>query len=305
MTGPEDTDWDPGAPEGDEDREVADELRVLLQLAAPHLPAPEDRMERVLARAARTRRRRRRAALAGGLAVGLTAAALAAAPALAPGPGGTALGPAASGPALGAVPPGARPSSVPPSAAPGAGSTGARTVRFTVLDDVAVDVPGGWYDLTVLPGVGQLDPVGYLASQRLAGGTGCPTRDGRQESVCLTAGTLLDDGVLVTLRLIRDPNAVGKYLGEVGTMQNMARDKDCEARGGTLQLFGSRAMLLNGRPEVVQLTACASRPTDETLTALSKLAASLRPAATAPDGSTVPTASVVPGGPRSPLAPTP
>ncbi|MEU6239474.1 hypothetical protein ABZ885_41770, partial [Kitasatospora sp. NPDC047058] len=48
------------------DTEVERELRVLLHRAAPHLPAPDDRMDRIRERADRARRRRRAAALAAG-----------------------------------------------------------------------------------------------------------------------------------------------------------------------------------------------------------------------------------------------
>ncbi|MER7701328.1 hypothetical protein ABTX81_00300 [Kitasatospora sp. NPDC097605] len=285
MTEPEFTARDARAREADgdrevaEDREVADELRVLLQLAAPHLAAPEDRMERVLARAARTRRRRRRAALAGGLAIGLTAAALAAAPALAPGPGGgTALHPAASGPVIGAAPPAGGSPSPSPAPVPEGGADDTRTVRFSTLDDLVVDAPGGWFDLTAPPGPGQPDPVGYLASQRISLSAGCPKRDAGPDAVCLTSGTLLDDGALVSLRLIRDQNDLGKYPGEAERLQAMPPEKECSVRGGTQQMRGHRTLLLGGQEEIIQLTGCLRLPSKATLMALETTIASIRPA---------------------------
>ncbi|MFF2950085.1 hypothetical protein ACFVVU_01840 [Kitasatospora sp. NPDC057965] len=287
MTDPEFTAAGAGDQETAEDREVADELRVLLQLAAPQLPSPEDRLERVLARVLRTRRRRRRAALAGGLAVGLTVAVLAAAPALAPGPPATALGPAVSAP-----PSGASPSASPDS---GSGAADQRTVRFGVLDDIAVDVPEGWYDLTVLPAPDHPAPVGYLASQQLSDEPGCPIRAGLQESVCVAAGGLSDDGVVLALRLVRDPGAVGKYEGEE-LLHSASNDKECMAMGGTQQVLGFRRLVLGGRPEVVQLTGCLRRPSKETLTTLDRMAASIRPAGQASDGPLTPATPLTPSG---------
>ncbi|MFB7469783.1 hypothetical protein [Kitasatospora sp. NPDC056184] len=276
MTEPEFTASDARDHESAEDREVANELRVLLQLAAPQLPAPEDRMERVLARVIRTRRRRRRAALAGGLGIGLTAAVLAAAPALAPGPPATVLGPAASGPAATASP-GASPSPLPED-----GAVDGRTVRFPLLDDLTVDVPEGWYSLTAQPSAEQAVPTAYLASQQISGAAGCPIRDGHQDPVCVSSGMLLDDGILITLRLIRDQAAVGKYRDDADPTTNPQATKECSFRGGVEQLTRHRTVMLGGRPEVVQLTACMRRPSDGTLEALAWTLSSLRPAGTAP-----------------------
>ncbi|MFF2658282.1 hypothetical protein ACFVUH_13045 [Kitasatospora sp. NPDC058032] len=283
MTDPEFTAADAGERETAEDREVADELRVLLQLAAPQLPSPEDRMQRVLARVLRTRRRRRRAALAGGLAVGLTAAVLAAAPALAPGPPATALGPAASGP----------PADASPSASPESGAADQRTVRFRGLDDIAVDVPEGWYDLTVLPAPNHQEPVGYLASQQLSDESACPTRVGLQDSVCVSAGGLSNGGVVLALRLVRDPGAVGKYGGEE-LLRPALNDEDCGVMGGTQRVIGFRKLVLGGRPEVVQLTGCLRRPSKETLATLDTMVASVRPAGQASDGPLTPSALAAP-----------
>ncbi|MFE6870416.1 hypothetical protein ACFVFS_28170 [Kitasatospora sp. NPDC057692] len=282
MTEPESTAPDARDQETVEDREVANELRVLLQLAAPHLPTPEDRMERVLARVIRTRRRRRRAALAGGLGIGLTAAVLAAAPALAPGPPGTALGPAASGPAVTASP------SASPSAVPDDGSADTTTVTFPLLDDLAVDVPDSWYSLTAQPGAEQPDPTVYLASQQISGAAGCPIRDGRQDPVCISSGMLLDDGVLITLRLIRDQAAVTKFQGEAEPTATPQATKECSLRGGVEQLTRHRPLVLDGRLELVQLTACMRRPSSETLKAVAWTLTSLRPAGTAPDRAAAP-----------------
>ncbi|MFF8774417.1 hypothetical protein [Kitasatospora sp. NPDC015120] len=275
-----------GAPdrEAPGDREVADELRVLLQLAAPHLSAPEDRMERVLARAARTRRRRRRAALAGGLAVGLTAAVLAAAPALAPGPGGPALRPAASGPAGDAVPSGG----ASPSTPPGAGAGDGPTVRFTLLDDIAVDVPFGWYGLTALAGSEQSEPLGYLSSQQLAGAADCPRPDNLQSPVCIVSGLLPDDGVVIALRVIPEQSGAEKLLGRPPVLEAAPTDKDCVLRGGTQQLRGFRAVLVSGRAEMIQLTACLRAPSSGTLLALNRTVTSIRAGEKAPSASPVP-----------------
>ncbi|MFC5661591.1 hypothetical protein ACFP3U_01195 [Kitasatospora misakiensis] len=319
--------WDPEAAlnrAADEDREVADELRVLLQLAAPHLPAPEDRMERVLARAARTRRYRRRAALAAGLAVGLTAAVLAAAPALAPGPTGIVLSPAASGPALGAIPPAGSPTASPagspgasadmpagtptatptamlpntspavparptPEGAPGVeaggdgsadtaedGSYPVRPTRFTPLDGVIIDVPDAWYDRTLLAAPGWPESVGSVASQPLAREPDCPIRDGRQAPLCPASGVLADDGVFVSIRLIRDNEVVTKAIGQSVLLQDTTIDRECSAQGGTRQLRAQQVIIPTGQAEVVDLSACTRRPSKETLAMLERFAASVR-----------------------------
>ncbi|MFF7592691.1 hypothetical protein ACFZCK_34955 [Kitasatospora purpeofusca] len=295
-----------------DDHEVADELRVLLQLAAPHLSAPADRMERVLARATLARRRRRRAALAAGLAVGLTAAVLAAAPALAPGPTGTVLGPAASGPALGAIPPAGAPSSAAAgspeasaSASPGPGSGDPRTpspsdspsvgadggptqdptgeaagpirpTRFTPLDGVVLDVPDAWSDLTLLATAGRPESVGYLASQPLAREPGCPIRNGVQPPVCLAAGGLLDNSVIVSFRLVRDEKLATEAAGRSVLLRDIEVDKDCAVHGGTRQLVAQQVVIPNGQAEVVELSACLRRPSQETLSTLYRVTASVR-----------------------------
>ncbi|MFB8238660.1 hypothetical protein ACFC58_19110 [Kitasatospora purpeofusca] len=291
-----------------DDHEVADELRVLLQLAAPHLSAPADRMERVLARAALARRRRRRAALAAGLAVGLTAAVLAAAPALAPGPTATVIGPAASGPALGSVPPAGSPAGTPtgtpstsPEAAPGgaeAGVTGGqpgeptatpsgeptddgvlpppRPTRFTALDGVIVDVPDSWSDLTLLATAGRPDSVGYLASQPLAREPGCQIRNGVQPAVCLAAGGLIDNTAIVSVRVVRDEKAATEAAKQSVLLQDIEVTMECLSQGGTRQLVAQQVIIPNGRAEVVELSACLRRPTQATLSTLHRVASSVR-----------------------------
>ncbi|MFD8696938.1 hypothetical protein [Kitasatospora purpeofusca] len=287
-----------------DDHEVADELRVLLQLAAPHLSAPANRMERVLARAALARRRRRRAALAAGLAVGLTAAVLAAAPALAPGPTGTVLSPAASGPALGAVPPAGSPeasASVSPGPGPGdprnpspsdSPSVGAdggsteyptgdafgpiRPTRFTLLDGVVLDLPEAWSDLTLLATAGRPEPVGYIASQPMAREPGCPIRNGVQQPVCLASGGLLDNSMIVSFRLVRDEKLATEAAGRSVLLQDVVVDKDCAIHGGTRQLVAQQVVIPNGQAEVVELSACLRRPTQQTLSTLYRVAASVR-----------------------------
>ncbi|MGY0459692.1 hypothetical protein ACW14Y_05485 [Kitasatospora sp. cg17-2] len=291
-----------------DDHEVADELRVLLQLAAPHLSAPADRMERVLARAALARRRRRRTALAAGLAVGLTAAVLAAAPALAPGPTGTVLTPAASGPALGAMPPAGAPAGSPeasasaspdpgwgdprtasPSGSPSVGADGGSTddptgdavgpirpTRFTPLDGVIVDVPNTWSDLTLLGTAGRPEPVGYLASQPLSREPGCPIRNGVRPPVCLAAGGLLDNSVIVSLRLVRDEKLAAEAASRPALLQDVEVDKECGVHGGTRQLVAQQVVIPNGQAEVVELSACLRRPTQETMSALYRITSSVR-----------------------------
>ncbi|MFJ4672617.1 hypothetical protein [Kitasatospora purpeofusca] len=302
-----------------DDHEVADELRVLLQLAAPHLSAPADRMERVLARAALARRRRRRAALAAGLAVGLTAAVLAAAPALAPGPTGTVLGPAASGPALGAIPPAGAPSGAPagspeasasvspgpgpsdprtpsPSDSPSVGADGGSTedptgdafgpirpTRFTLLDGVVLDVPDAWSDLTLLATAERPEPVGYIASQPLAREPGCPIRNGVQQPMCLAAGGLLDNSVIVSFRLVRDEKLATEAAGRSVLLRDIEVDKDCAVHGGTRQLVAQQVVIPNGQAEVVELSACLRRPSQQTLSTLYRVSASVRLFGTATD----------------------
>ncbi|MFJ8431599.1 hypothetical protein ACIQ9P_09875 [Kitasatospora sp. NPDC094019] len=286
-----------------DDHEVADELRVLLQLAAPHLPAPADRMDRVLARAALARRRRRRTALAAGLAVGLTAAVLAAAPALAPGPASTGLGPAASGPTLGAIPPAgspaaavpetsaaapSEPSSTAPTASPssnasaavgdptGDGSFPVRATRFTVLDGVIVDVPDSWFDLTLAPAAGQSDGAGYVSSQALTREPGCQIREGKQDPVCLAAGGLLDDSVLVSVRVVRGEKAVSEAVGRSVLVRETGVDKECATQGGSRQLTAQQVIVPNGQPEVIDLSVCLRHPTQDTLAAVDRFATSVR-----------------------------
>ncbi|KOV36032.1 hypothetical protein ADK60_07630 [Streptomyces sp. XY431] len=295
-----------------DDHEVADELRVLLQLAAPHLSAPADRMERVLARAALARRRRRRAALAAGLAVGLTAAVLAAAPALAPGPTGTVLGPAASGPALGAIPPAGAPTGAPAgspeasaSASPGPGSSAPRSpspadspsvgadggatedptgdaagplrpTRFTPLDGVILDLPNTWFDLTLLATAGRPESVGYIASQPLAREPGCQIRNGAQPPVCLAAGGLLDNSAIVSVRVVRDEKLATEAASRSVLLRDAEVDKDCATHGGTRQLVAQQVVIPNGQPEVVELSACLRRPSQETLSTVYRLTASVR-----------------------------
>ncbi|MFE7563027.1 hypothetical protein [Kitasatospora sp. NPDC057500] len=269
MTGSEFAARDPRAGEGAdedtgltaEDREVADELRVLLQLAAPHLSAPEDRMERVLGRVARTRRRRRRAALAGGLAIGLTSAVLVAAPALAPGPPDTALSPAAPGPASSGPTVG--------------GSAGVKTVRFSGMADLVVDVPADWYDLTKRPAAGSGDPVGYLSSQRIAVPAACPGRTGLP--VCIASGALDVDGVLISIRMVREQDVPGGEPGEAGALASIPPDEECTAWGGTQQNRGYRPYSPNRGNAVVELTACLRGPSAATLTTVEKTFASVRP----------------------------
>ncbi|MFD0273194.1 hypothetical protein ACFVHB_04660 [Kitasatospora sp. NPDC127111] len=292
------------------DAEVERELRVLLDRAAPDLPAPADRMERIRERADRARRRRRTAALAAGLTTGLVAAALAAAPALAPG-ASVALHPASAGPgtastgATGA--PGTRPS---PSAGGNAGTgpgaaenTGAgtaggaeagptpsvapsdspaptiidRPLRFPDLGGVMIDVPAGWTGLAAMTGKPS-SATGYLASQPLYAKASCTPR---QES-CEPVDKLVEGGTLITLTAASDRPQAEKIYGFDGPAVAIEVDKTCHGRGGTAQLVGHRAVILDYGMDVVELSACLNRPSDAALRQVQKLLDSLRNTGTAP-----------------------
>lgn len=219
--------------------EDEDELRILLQLAAPHLAAPDDRMDRIRERAARTRRRRRTAALAAGLATGLTAAVLAAAPALAPSPSGTALAPGSAGPAA----PGGAPSNASPSPTPDR-TTGSETggpVRFPDLGGVIVDIPPDWYRLSV-PGTNRRDGTaafGYAAGQPIVPEAGCPIRNGTRDRFCLASGSLEDGGALVGLTLVRDPALAGKQAGQAIDLTEAPLEKSCLVQGAPVRSAGT------------------------------------------------------------------
>ncbi|MFB6891489.1 hypothetical protein ACFCX4_19535 [Kitasatospora sp. NPDC056327] len=262
--------WEDGSTD---DHEVEEELRTLLQLAAPYLPAPADRMERVFAIAARARRRRRRAALAAGLAVGLTAAVLAAAPALAPAPQGTVLRPAVSGPAL-AVPPD-DPGKARPSASPtvpsGSGSTAARSVVFPQVSGLVADLPEGWSDLT-----GPADGMrtrGFVSPQPLTQGPDCPT-----ELACPATGTLAEGNLILSFRFTGQAPLPGDAATapEVPRFQEIGVDPACRMARGTRQLQAIWFLPADTQKRILVVSVCMRAPTERTFATLEDTAASLR-----------------------------
>ncbi|WP_406208950.1 hypothetical protein OH807_37840 [Kitasatospora sp. NBC_01560] len=287
-------------PEPAEDTEVERELRILLHRDTPHLSAPADRMDRIIARADRTRRRRRTAALAAGLTTGLVAAALAAAPALAPGPanialrpataapplpggtggtGGTAGGPAANAPGSGSdAEPGTGPASgtsagSAPTATPSMPSASGAAMyplRFPDLGGLVVDLPAGWSAMSVPSGKPQIG-YGYLANRSVGAS---PCSDARGD--CDPLGHLADGAVLVTMTLIGDRVQVEKLSGSTAPAVDTVIDKPCGVRGGTRQLVGHRSIGLSGPSVLVELTACLNKPAPQTVLQVQSLLDSLR-----------------------------
>ncbi|MGW2373345.1 hypothetical protein [Kitasatospora sp. NPDC001683] len=233
-----------------------EELRVLLRRAVPALAAPQDRLERVLARADRNRRRRRAAGLGLGLAGGLVAAALAAAPATAPGPErGPAGQPTASAPTTGT-----------PSGTP---AEPVELVHFPGADGLTATRPPGWYFQPV-----SSDPrrtIGYLANRQFNAKAPCPASVGP----CVPIAPLTTDRVLLTLRLIDLPDAAGQTDGETTSMTDIVVDKDCSGYGGNRELVGHRSIVLE-KTMTVELTACAREPSDQTLRQVQQVLDSLR-----------------------------
>ncbi|MCG6493847.1 hypothetical protein [Kitasatospora sp. A2-31] len=284
-----------GPDDGRSDAEVESELRILLQRAAPDLPAPADRMERIRERAARSRSRRRAAALAAGLTTGLAAAALAAAPALAPGHSQTALPtpartPAAVGGLGTAAGPGAATSAPPvPSLSPsptpartpgrgadpdeGAGGTGTapagtpppsgtsgsffpeRAIRFPELDSLVISLPPGWAAM-YRPAAKPLGGVGYLADQPLEPGVYCAG----QGATCAPLAALADGGSLVTVTLVTEWTEAQKVLRTALPPADTQLDKTCALRGGTRELVGHRTIEVDDAVTVVRLSACLNQP---------------------------------------------
>lgn len=245
---------------------VEEELRVLLRRAAPELPTPADRLERVLERADRTRRRRRTAALVGGLACGLTAAVLAAAPAIAPGPGRTG---AAIAPAAAPVTTSPAPSATPePTDSPAPGS---RPIAFPDLGGVVLDLPDGWYALATSEstGSGARTPIGQLADEPLTPRYLCPSD---QQATCPPLILLPDGGALLTLGLDYDTGAPA-VTGRPATMTEQPLDKVCRIRGGTHTFVGERGGLTKGD---VRLEACLNNPSSRTLDLVQRILDSLR-----------------------------
>ncbi|MBV6700511.1 hypothetical protein [Kitasatospora aureofaciens] len=233
--------------------EEEQELRVLLRQAAPHLAAPDDRMDRIRARAARTRRRRRAAGLGAGLTTGLLAAALAAAPAIAPSPSGPgALGAAGTG-ARTPVPNTALPSPGPePSDA--IGPLGP-SITFRLFPELVVNVPKGWF--TQEDGAdGPQRGIGTLANQPLADPSTCPSG----QIPCLPVGQLRNAGAVVSFRLLDDPARIDKYTGQNGPAATAAVSKDCGTHGGTRALLGYRTIASGPKPQVIELSACLREP---------------------------------------------
>ncbi|MER7671634.1 hypothetical protein ABTY61_24690 [Kitasatospora sp. NPDC096128] len=234
-----------------------DELRVLLQEAVPALGAPDDRMERVFARAARTRRRRRNAGLGAGLTGGLVAAALAAAPAIAPAPAPEQR--AAGQPGVTAA----------PSPSPSPTETGG-PIRFPGVDGLTATLPPGWYAAPV-----DGDPhraVGYLANQPFDPMAPCP----KSASPCARpAAPTAPDRVLLTLRLVSAPDPGGQPDGATIGMADTAVDKDCAGRNGDRELVGRRSLELKG-PVLLELTACTREASEPTLRQVQQVLESIR-----------------------------
>ncbi|WP_395297856.1 hypothetical protein ACF9IK_33685 [Kitasatospora hibisci] len=298
---------------GDErsDAEVESELRVLLQRAAPDLPAPADRMERIRERAARSRSRRRAAALAAGLTTGLVAAALAAAPALAPGrsqtaqhpsartpaavgPPGTAAGPGAatSAPPHPALSPSPTPAKIPGSNADPAGGSGRtdaapddtgptvgrpgtssdeRSIRFPDLNSVVISLPPGWASM-YQPSTRPLSGVGYAADQMLEPGVYC---DGTGAN-CSPLAALTDGGTLVSITLVTGWAEAGKVVGTVLPPADTQVDKACALRGGTRELVGHRTIEVDDAVTVVRLSACLNQPSTKAVQVVADMLDSVR-----------------------------
>lgn len=234
-----------------------DELRVLLHEAVPALAAPDDRMERVFARAARTRRRRRNAGLGVGLTGGLVAAALAAAPAIAPAPAPEQR--AAAQPTVTAAP------STPPSAT-GTGGP----IRFPDVDGLTATLPQGWFALPVSGAPHQA--IGYLANRPFDPKAPC---SGSATPCGTPAAPVAPDRVLLTLRLVNAPDAGGRPNGATIGMADTPVGKDCADRNGDRELVGQRSLDLNG-PVLVELTACAREVSEPTLRQVQQVLESIR-----------------------------
>ncbi|MGW6916093.1 hypothetical protein ACWGB8_20085 [Kitasatospora sp. NPDC054939] len=270
-----------------DDGGLEQELRVLLHRAAPELPAPDDRMDRVLARADRTRRRRRTAALTGGLTAGLAAAVLASAPATAPGPPPGALR------SVPAAAPSATETAVPP--------TPTRSIRFPDLN-LTVAVPVDWYR-TLRAGWDDSRTTLYLASQPLSDKAACsPPLDALCASAAPLAesgaGPLAEDGVLVSVRV--DP---GRIIGDTpaplrpGVMTELPVDKSCALHRGTRFLRGERTDLPVKAP--VRVEACLNDPSPATVAQVQALLDSLLPASEPEVATPSPTDPTGPGAPSS------
>ncbi|MFE4519360.1 hypothetical protein ACFRMQ_34860 [Kitasatospora sp. NPDC056783] len=241
-----------------------EELRILLHRAVPALEAPDDRMDRVLARVARARCRRRAVALAAGLTAGLTAAVLATAPALAPAPGrGTGLGPAAAAPAP-----------VSPTATPVPAPTPTPTpVTFPMFPEMTVDVPAGWHSWAA-PATDPQKRFGYLGTRPQVSSCATP--------VCPSSGALLGGDVILVFRLLEGQELVDKVSRTTPGLTDSTAEEDCVIRGGTRELVGVRAVNGADRKAVVEVTACLRQPSEATLAKVRQVFGSVRPAPASP-----------------------
>ncbi|MET4926902.1 hypothetical protein P3L51_31885 [Streptomyces sp. PSRA5] len=168
---------------GDEEQEEHEEheLRVLLERAVPRLPAPDGRLRRVRARAARGRRRRRVAGTAAAAVTGLVVV-------------GTLLpGFLRGGPGEGAPPASPAPTDT------ATDTSGGRAVRFPDLGDLTLRLPSGWQALAV-PGdpAGGVPPRGFVVGQRVPTIASTCAREPRG---CAPFRKLRPGGVLVSLDL--------------------------------------------------------------------------------------------------------
>ncbi|MFG2848042.1 hypothetical protein ACGF12_33460 [Kitasatospora sp. NPDC048296] len=237
-----------------------EELRVLLRRAVPALATPEDRMERVLARADRSSRRRRATGLGLGLGGGLLAAVLAAAPALDRG----AVGPTAERPAGTSSPSYAPTPSVSPTRA-------GDLVHFPQADGLTVALPPGWY--AQVSGVDDPhDHLGYLANRQFDTKVPCP----RTAVFCPPIGALTSDRALLTVKVVGVGDSAGAADGETTGMVDIALDKDCSGQNGNRELVGHRSVTLQNAGVRLELTACVRAPSDRTLQQVQQVLDSLR-----------------------------
>ncbi|MFG3054124.1 hypothetical protein ACGFZP_24645 [Kitasatospora sp. NPDC048239] len=278
---------DPDSPRAD-DTEEERELRILLHRAAPELPAPDDRMDRIRERADRTRRRRRLAGLTAGLTTGLVAAFLAAAPATAPAPSPAALQPAGTPPPTTA--PLASPAATPSTPTATDPTVFETEIPFGVVDSLRLDVPSRWYTLH-LPTSDPPGTVGYTATQPLTNAPSCTW----EQIFCLTTGPLDKDGVLITFGLVRDHDLQGKLATATGPAVDVPLDKECVQIGGTRELRGHDTVVAADATVVIELTACLREPGEKTLQQVQRVLASVRPA----EDSTIQTGGGI-GWPSSP-----
>ncbi|MFF2043452.1 hypothetical protein ACFVVX_23830 [Kitasatospora sp. NPDC058170] len=266
---------DPDSPRA-ADTEEERELRILLHRAAPELPAPDDRMDRIRERADRTRRRRRVAGLSAGLTTGLVAAFLAAAPATAPAPSPAALRPAGTPPpaTAPAVSPAATPAVPgPPTSASPSPTVLEREIPFGVVDGLRLDAPSTWYTLH-LPTFDPPGTTGFVATQPLTTAPSCT----REQVFCLTTGALDEGGLLIAFGLVRDPDLQGKLATAVGPAVDIPLDKECGRIGGTRQLRGHHTVETVGTTAVIELTACLREPGEKALQQVQRILASVRAA---------------------------